>query len=90
MSGKKNDYKRGSIFYAFVPAPKTKFCLFLDEYGIIQQQRSFKGFDETEGKIKRNQNFEMIIWNKIPIVVSLNWKKKFSKGSVLPNKTSYC
>ena len=32
----KNDYKTGGIFYALFLAPKIKYCLTINELGIIE------------------------------------------------------
>ena len=33
----KNDYKTGGFFYGSLIAPKIKFCLSVDIYGILQK-----------------------------------------------------
>ena len=35
LSQGKNDYKTGDIFYGLFSAPKIKYCLTIDKYGII-------------------------------------------------------
>ena len=37
----KNDYKTGGIFYGLFLAPKIKYCLTIDDYGIIQEHKTF-------------------------------------------------
>ena len=44
----KNDYRTGGIFYGLFLAPKTKCILTVDEYGIIQQKMTFKGFNDSK------------------------------------------
>ena len=51
----RNDYKSGGIFYALFLAPKIKYCLTVDQNGIIQEQKTFKGVNCFEGLFKRNQ-----------------------------------
>ena len=38
----RNDYESGGIFYGFYVAPKIKYCLTIDDYGIIQKHKTFK------------------------------------------------
>ena len=72
----KDEYKSGGIFYALFLAPKIKYCLTIDESGIIQEQRTFKGFNYSKRLLKRKQNFEMINGKKISSVDLMSWKKK--------------
>ena len=43
----KNDYKTGGIFYGLFLALKVKFCLTINEFGIIQQHMTFKSFNDS-------------------------------------------
>ena len=56
----KNDYKTGGIFYALFLAPKIKYCLTLDDYGIIQEHKTFKEFNDSKRLLDRSQYFKMI------------------------------
>ena len=40
----KNDYKDGGIFYGLFLAPKIKYCLTINKYGVIDEHKTFKGF----------------------------------------------
>ena len=44
----KNDYKTGGIFYGLFLAPKIKFCLTIVDYGIIQEHKTLKRFNDTK------------------------------------------
>ena len=44
----KNDYKTGGIFFCLFLAPKIKFCLTINELGIIEQHMNFKGFNDSK------------------------------------------
>ena len=50
----KNDYKTGGL------APKIKYCSTIDDYGIIQEHKTFKGFNDSKRLLDRSQYFEMI------------------------------
>ena len=56
----KNDYKTDGIFYGLFLAPKIKYCLTIDEYGIIQEHKIFKGFNDSKRLLDRSQYFKMI------------------------------
>ena len=51
----KNDYKTGGIFYALFLAPKIKYCLTINELGVIEQHMTFKGFNDTKRLLDRSQ-----------------------------------
>ena len=51
----KNDYKIGGIFYCLLLAPKIKYCLTKDYYGIIQEHKTFKGFNDSKRLLDRSQ-----------------------------------
>ena len=55
----KNDYKTGGIFYGLFLAPKIKYCLTIDDYGIIQEHKTFKGFNGSKRLLNRSQYFNM-------------------------------
>ena len=55
-----NDYKTGGIFYGLFLAPKIKYCLTIDEYGIIQEHKTFKGFNDSKRLLDKSQYFKMI------------------------------
>ena len=44
----KNGYKTGGILYGLFLAPKIKFCLTIDDYGIIQEHKTFKCFNDSK------------------------------------------
>ena len=40
----KNDYKGGGIWYGLFVAPKIKYCLTINKFGIIDEQKTFQRF----------------------------------------------
>ena len=56
----KNDYKTGGVFYGLYLAPKTKYCLTIDDYGIIKEHKTFKKFNDGKRLLDRSQYFKMI------------------------------
>ena len=45
QSGK--EYKIGGLFYGLFLAPKIKYCLTIDELGIVQEHKTFKRFNDS-------------------------------------------
>ena len=86
----KNDYKKGGIFYALLLAPKTKFCLTIDDYGIIKDYKTFKGFNDSKRLLDRSQYFNMIKGEKISAMLPRFWKKSFDNGIIIPVKMRIC
>ena len=56
----KNDYKTNGIFYGSFLAPKVKFCSTLDKLGIVQEHKTFKGFNDSKKLLDRSQYFKKI------------------------------
>ena len=44
----KNDYKDGGIFFAFFFAPKIKYCLTINKYGVTDEHKNFQRFYKCE------------------------------------------
>ena len=86
----KNDYKTGGIFYGLFLAPKIKYVLTIDVYGIIQQHMTFKGFNDSKQLLDRSQYFDMLDGKKISAMLPRSWKKSFNNGIVIPTKMRQC
>ena len=86
----KNDYKTGGIFYGLFLAPKIKYVLTIDDFGIIQQYMTFKGFNDTKRLLDRSQYFDMLDGKKITAMLPRSWKKSFNNGIVIPTKMRQC
>ena len=57
---RKNVYKSGGIFYGLFLAPEVKYVLTIDNYGTIQEQKNFKGFNDSKRLLDCSQYFKMI------------------------------
>ena len=55
----KNDYKDGGIFYGLFLAPKIKYCLTINKYGVIDEHKTFKGFTNVSDNLDRKECFKM-------------------------------
>ena len=86
----KNDYKTGGIFYGLFLAPKIKYCLTIDGYGIIQEHKMFKGFNDSKPLLDRSQFFKLIEGEKISAMLPRSWKKSFDSGIIIPARMRYC
>ena len=86
----KNDYKTGGIFYALFLAPKIKYCLTINDLGIIEQHMTFKGFIDSKRLLDRSQYFDMWEGKKISAMLPRSWKKSFNNGVIIPTKMRKC
>ena len=86
----KNNYKDGGIFYGLFLAPKTKYCLTINEYGVIEEHKCFKGFTNVSDNLDRKEYFKMADGDNLIAKVPLSWKKSFSRGVVIPHKMRNC
>ena len=43
----KNDNGNGGILYGLILAPKNKYCIIIEENGIISQKTTFEGYDQN-------------------------------------------
>ena len=86
----KNDYKDGGIFYGFFLAPKIEYCLTINENGVTDEHKTFKGFTNVSDNLDRKDFFKMIEVGKLIAKVPLRWKKSFNMGVVIPHKKRNC
>ena len=56
----KNDLQSGSMFYGSFFAPKIKYVLTINEYGVIQENKTFEGFNDSKRLLDHFQYFKMI------------------------------
>ena len=83
----KNDYKDGCIFYGLFLAPKIKYCLTINQYGVIDEQITFKGFTNDSGNSDRIEHSKMFDGDKLVARVRLSWKKVLVWGYGCCNST---
>ena len=85
-----NDYKDGGFFYGLFLAPKIKYCLTINEYGVIDEHKCFKGFTNVSDNLDRKEYFKMTDGVNLIAKVPLSWKKSFSQRVVIPHKMRIC
>ena len=71
----KNDYKDGGIFYGLFLAPKIKYCLTINKYGVIDKHKTFKGLTNVFNNLDRKEKFKMADGDNLVAKVPLCWKK---------------
>ena len=55
----KNDYRDRGIFYGLFLAPKIKYCLTINKYGVIDEHKCFKAFTNVCDNLDRKEHFKM-------------------------------
>ena len=73
----KNDYGDGGIFYSLFLAPKVKYCLTINEYGLVEEHKTFKGFGDVNRLLDSKKYFDMQQGKNIVGTFPLSWKKSF-------------
>ena len=66
----KNDNKSGGIFYGLFLAPKIKYSLTIDNFGIVQEHKTFKGLNDSKRLLDRSEYFERIKGKKSICIVA--------------------
>ena len=85
----KNDYGNSGIFYAWFLAPKIKYCLVIDDYGIISAKRTFKGYSEEHRMIKLEEYISLSEGKTVSGRFSIDWTKTF-EGIRIPHRKHNC
>ena len=85
----KNDYGNSGIFYAWFLAPKIKYCLVVDDFGIISAKRTFKGYSEEHRMIKLEEYISLSEGKTVSGRFSIDWTKTF-EGIKIPHRKQDC
>ena len=80
----KNVYKQGGIFYVLFLSPKIKYRLTINQYGVIDEHKFFKGFTNVSDNLDREEYSKMFDGDKLVTKVPQSWKN-FSLGVVIPH-----
>ena len=86
----KHDLKPGFLFFGLFLAPKIKYVLTINEYGVIRENRTFKGFNNSQRLLDRSQYFKMIEGKTVPELLPKSWEKSFDSGINIPTKMRFC
>ena len=71
----RNDYKDGGIIYGLFLAPKIKYCLTINKYGVIDEHKTFNGFKDVSDNLNRKEYFKMADGDKLVANLPLSRKK---------------
>ena len=73
-----------------VLASKINYCLTKNKYGVIDEQKTFKGFTNVSDKLDRKEYLKMFNGDNIIAKEPLIWEKSFSYGVLIPHKMRNC
>ena len=62
----------------------------MDEYGIIQEHKTFKGFNDNKRLLDQSQYFRMIEGKKVSALLPKSWRKSFDSGVNKPTRIKFC
>ena len=85
----KNDYGDSGIFYAWFLAPKIKYCLVIDDFGVILAKKTFKGYSEEHRMIKLDEYISISEGKTVLGRFSIDWTKTF-EGIKIPHRKQDC
>ena len=57
-----NDYKDGGIWYSLFLAPKIKFCLTINKFGVLEEHKTCKGFTNVSVDLNRKKIYQYGRW----------------------------
>ena len=81
----KNDCKFGG-FLRIVSAPKIEKCLTIENFGNIEEHKTFKRFNYNNMLLDRSQYFKMMEFKKMSAMLLESCKKTLNSGVILPAK----
>ena len=84
-----NDFNESGIFFGLFLAPKIKYCLTVNEYGVVEEHKTFKGFGDVNRLLDSKKFFEMQKGKSVSGSFPLSWKKSFEVGVVIPVKDRF-
>ena len=67
-----------------------KYVLNVNECGVMQENKTFKRFNDSKRLLDRSQYFKVIKDKKVSALVPKSWKKSFFSGIILPTKMRFC
>ena len=85
----KNDYGNSGIIYAWFLAPKTKYCLVIDDVGVISAKTTFKGYSEEHKLIKLDEYISLSEGKTVSGRFCIDWTETF-EGIKLPHRKQDC
>ena len=71
-------------------ASKMKFCLSTDNYSIISERTTIKGFSDVNRNLDREDYFQMFAGENLATKQPFTWKKQFDVGVKNPSENRNC
>ena len=86
----KNDYgENAGIVYGLFLAPKVKYCIVIDENGILSQKTTFKGFNQNINNITFKDFLDLERGKTLKNISKLKWKRELG-GIKIPHRRLGC
>ena len=85
----KNEYRSWGIFYAWFLAPKIKYCLVIDDFGVTLAKRTFKRSSKDHKMTKLDGYISLSEGKTVSGRFSIDWTKTF-EGIKKPHRTEDC
>ena len=83
----KNDYGKGGILFRLFLAPKIKYCIVIDENGILSQKTNFKGYDQNMVGLNSKDFLDLERGDTFVGKSKLNWKRGLH-GIKIPHRVT--
>ena len=84
-----NVYGNLGVFYVWFLAPKIKYCLVIDDFGVVSAKRNFKGFSEEQRMMKLDECISLSEGKTVSGRFLIDWTKTF-EGVKVPHKKQDC
>ena len=86
----KNDYgeNAGLVYGLFLP-PKYRYCIVIDENGILSQQTTSKGFNRNINNISSKDFLDLERGKTLKNISKLKWKRELA-GIRIPHRKNGC
>ena len=85
----KNDYGNSGTIYASFLTPKIKYCLVIDDFGVISAKRTFIGYSEEHRMINPDEYKSLSEGKTVSGRLSIDWTKTF-EGIKIPHRKQDC
>ena len=85
----KNDSGDARIIYGLFLAPKIKYCLVINEIGVISQKTTFKGYDNNISRVGFKDLLDLERGKMVRNLSKLNWERELY-GVEQPHRSVDC
>ena len=89
MYQSKNDYGKGGTLYGLFLAPKNKYCIVMNENGILSQKTTFKVYEQNMVGLNFKDFLDLERGDTILGESKLNWRKNLH-GVRIPHRVFQC